>query len=154
MFVVWRTSALDPTSQKRQNKDLPHPHALAQAGRLLKSVSRMVSGNNDTQTKMEVEQPQVQPPSYEGNSEQVTSMREGLYTLTNKKSRNHLDLSGGNPTSGSQVQGYEQNTEEDIGNQLWLLMKDGLNDTYTLRNLQSGTYLDLFGEYVYSNVLP
>lgn len=105
----------------------------------------MVSGNSEIQSKMEVEESQGQPPRYEDRDDQVMSVREGLYTLTNKKSRTNLDLCDGNPTKGTQVHGYEQHTEEDMGNQIWLIMKDGSNDTYSVRNLQSGTFLDLFG---------
>lgn len=76
---------------------------------------------------------------------QAINIREGLYFLADKQSRTNLDLSHGNANQGARVQGYAPNVGSDIGNQMWLIKQEGLNDTYTIRNLQSGTYLDLKG---------
>ncbi|KIO23033.1 carbohydrate-binding module family 13 protein [Tulasnella calospora MUT 4182] len=77
-----------------------------------------------------------------GSDGQATQLREGLYFLVNKKSRTSLDVNAGN---GVRVQGYEPNLDNNIGNQMWAITKERLNDTHTLINIQHGTYLDLQG---------
>ncbi|KIO17418.1 carbohydrate-binding module family 13 protein [Tulasnella calospora MUT 4182] len=105
----------------------------------------MVSGNDDPPSKVGREETEGQPPGYEGSDGQASHFREGLYILTNQKSRSTLDLCGGDPAPGTHVLGYEQHLYCDNANQLWVIKQDGLNDTYTLRNFLTGTYLDLLG---------
>ncbi|KAG8902659.1 hypothetical protein FRC01_009517 [Tulasnella sp. 417] len=82
------------------------------------------------------------PPGYAPDG-QPERLREGLYILVNKKSRSTLDLAGGWHGPGTHVLGFEQHIEWDNSNQMWHIKQDGLNGTYTLRNLLSGTFLDL-----------
>ncbi|KIO23032.1 carbohydrate-binding module family 13 protein [Tulasnella calospora MUT 4182] len=105
----------------------------------------MASGNDDPPSKVGSEEAEGQPPGYEGSDEQASHFREGLYILTNQKSRSTLDMCEGNFAPGTRVIGYEQHLDCDNANQLWVIKQDGLNDTYTLRNFLTGTYMNLLG---------
>lgn len=80
----------------------------------------------------------------EQSREQDLQIREGLYLIMNKKSRTTIDLYRGESASGTQVKGHERSAKDNIGNQLWIVKRDGVNNTYSLRNFQGGTCLDLF----------
>ncbi|KAG8915873.1 hypothetical protein FRC00_010194 [Tulasnella sp. 408] len=124
-----------------------------------------MSGPNNSpsipNTKLDIQ------PSYESN-EQDGPLPDGLYVLTNNKSRTVLDLSVGTLTSKVLVgctgfsqlsfitpgtvgwaittmgpRGFERKTDYSIADQLWIVKHETLNDTYTLRNYGLGTYLDL-----------
>ncbi|KAG9040653.1 hypothetical protein FS837_000357, partial [Tulasnella sp. UAMH 9824] len=82
------------------------------------------------------------PPSYESD-EQDGPLPDGLYVLTNNKSRTVLDLWGGDSGGGTDCAGFARNTNECIDHQIWIVKHDTSNDTYTLRNLRGGTYVDL-----------
>ncbi|KAG8912336.1 hypothetical protein FRC01_005146 [Tulasnella sp. 417] len=87
------------------------------------------------------------PPAYEAEP-QDGPIPDGLYVLTNIKSRTVLDLHGGNSGGGTHCAGFARNTNDCIDHQLWIVKHDTSNDTYTLRNLRGGTYLDLQAGYV------
>lgn len=80
----------------------------------------------------------VQPPAADiaNNDEHGNELREGLYTLRNRRERTFLDLG-----SGEIFYGAWPNTNAWIGNQLWLIHHSGTDDTYTLRNIQRPKYL-------------
>ncbi|KAG8976107.1 hypothetical protein FRB90_009322, partial [Tulasnella sp. 427] len=77
--------------------------------------------------------------------DEVIHPLEGMYILKNKKSRTNLDIINGSPQEGARIYGYEPAAEDKIGNQLWIVERDPPSETFTLRNLQSGTYVDLAG---------
>lgn len=122
----------------------------------------MSSGNADEQSRGEVESAQGKQASSESVEEQDLQIREGLYLIMNKKSRTTIDLYRGElfkklmkanqcdsrplgeSASGTQVKGHERSAKDNIGNQLWIVKRDGVNNTYSLRNFQGGTCLDLF----------
>jgi len=77
-----------------------------------------------------------------------------IYTLLNSASGTVLDLDGGmnlfpfylgSPAKGSVCQGWQNlSYKAEAFNQQWFITAvQGKNDIFTLRNLRSGTYLDL-----------
>ncbi|KAA8906648.1 polyporus squamosus lectin [Sphaerosporella brunnea] len=68
-----------------------------------------------------------------------------VYWITSKASPNlRLELSNGDPSNGTQAQGWQQMTDYAFYNQMWLVeLVDG--GYWTFRNLRSGTCLDLNG---------
>ncbi|KAH9482059.1 hypothetical protein JR316_0004154 [Psilocybe cubensis] len=71
-----------------------------------------------------------------------------VYTIVSRGQVNDnnvaLDLLGGNSENGTQCQLWEDSTTKDVFNQQWIIQEvPGQPGTYTLRNLRSGTYLDL-----------
>ncbi|KAG8965940.1 hypothetical protein FRC05_002931, partial [Tulasnella sp. 425] len=88
---------------------------------------------------------ECQPPAHEGCEGHARQIRERLYVLTNKKARTTLNLCSGRADPGTSIIGYEQQIERDNANQMWLIRREGLNDTYTLRSLVGGTYMALRG---------
>lgn len=103
----------------------------------------MAALNENERLNVEVEeiQGQLQGP----DERKRIHLREGLYFLANKRTRTLLDLNCGNPAPGTLVIAYQKNTDAHVGNQLWILKQDGLDGTYTLRNFQGGTFLELGG---------
>lgn len=69
----------------------------------------------------------------------------GLYILTNNLSRTALDLYEGNSNAGTRCVVHARNTDHSIDHQLWIIRHDESSNTYTIRNLRGGTYLDLQG---------
>ncbi|KAG8980814.1 hypothetical protein FRB90_007465, partial [Tulasnella sp. 427] len=100
------------------------------------------SENADPQRKLEGES---SGSELEKAIDEVILPVEGMYILKNKKSRTNLDIVNGSPQDGARIYGYEPSAEDKIGSQLWIVERDGPNETFTLRNLQSGTYVDLVG---------
>lgn len=102
-------------------------------------------------------------PSTDASDTIQPGIAEGLYILTNKKTRTLLDLSGGmslgsqslsfsalpfgtgNTASRADIIGWERNTNHVIDHQLWALKQVDSNGSYRLMTFRGGTYLDLEG---------
>ncbi|KIO26698.1 carbohydrate-binding module family 13 protein [Tulasnella calospora MUT 4182] len=97
----------------------------------------MVSANETGGQKDEVD---IQPLEYGGmgNDEEILSIRDGLYILTNKMSRTTLDLYSRD--SGTQCHGWPRHS---LGNQIWIVRKCPTKDTFTLRNTEQAGFLDV-----------
>ncbi|KAJ6603353.1 ricin B lectin domain-containing protein [Mycena vulgaris] len=74
---------------------------------------------------------------------------DGVYTITNVKTQTRVDLDGGNSANGTKVQGWAPLPPDvaEFSNQLWEVKPTGKPgvDSYTIRNKQSGTYLQISG---------
>ncbi|KAJ6603426.1 ricin B lectin domain-containing protein [Mycena vulgaris] len=74
---------------------------------------------------------------------------QGVYTITNVKTQTRVDLDGGNKENGTKVHGWTPLAPDvaEFPNQLWRVQytnKPGV-DSYTISNVQSGTYLEVSG---------
>lgn len=56
---------------------------------------QVLFGNNDSRLEGGSNKAENQPLGSEGNDEQPLQVREGMYILTNKKSRSSIDLAFG-----------------------------------------------------------
>ncbi|KAF5388224.1 hypothetical protein D9615_000847 [Tricholomella constricta] len=66
--------------------------------------------------------------------------QRGVYRISNSTVPIVVDLNRGDPTNGTAVTAWSDNGGL---NQLWLAEETGEADTFTLRNLAGGTYMDL-----------
>lgn len=67
-----------------------------------------------------------------------------VYRITSRASNNlRLELGDGDTRNGTQAQGWHEMTDISFYNQQWLVEDTGDHVNWTLRNLRSGTYLDL-----------
>ncbi|PPQ74703.1 LOW QUALITY PROTEIN: hypothetical protein CVT25_007632 [Psilocybe cyanescens] len=78
----------------------------------------------------------------------MVAITNNVYTLVNRKSNGDtnvvLDIYQGRRANGTPSHIWAETDTQDIFNQQWLLKEvDGKPDVYTLRNLRTGTYLDL-----------
>lgn len=73
---------------------------------------------------------------------QDNRLHEGIYILRNKKSRTIADL--WSPLQEKTLcHGHWRNVSAAIGHQLWLIQRDGLNETYTIKNIEYSKYLEV-----------
>ncbi|KAE9400009.1 hypothetical protein BT96DRAFT_993465 [Gymnopus androsaceus JB14] len=70
----------------------------------------------------------------------------GVYSISNAKAKIVLDLDGGNSANRTKIQAFQKFGFNELYtlNQLWLVQKiEGATNVYSLRNLRSGTYMDM-----------
>ncbi|KAG9022769.1 hypothetical protein FS837_006161, partial [Tulasnella sp. UAMH 9824] len=82
------------------------------------------------------------PPAYatDSTSQDIT---EGLYVLTNRKTRKILDLCEGSLASHTPCIGWVRNTDHTFDHQLWELKIASDQNTYSLMSFRSGLFVDL-----------
>ncbi|KIM24206.1 carbohydrate-binding module family 13 protein [Serendipita vermifera MAFF 305830] len=76
----------------------------------------------------------------------TTPLPNGIYVITNKASKTVVDLAGGNRENGTRIQGWSKATAtENFFNQNWYIQKVGNERYYVIRNIKSGTCMDIEG---------
>ncbi|KIO23019.1 carbohydrate-binding module family 13 protein [Tulasnella calospora MUT 4182] len=81
------------------------------------------------------------PPAYEENAR--PAVPEGLYVITNRRSRLVLDLRDGESRDGALCYAYTRNNNDCIDHQFWIVKQNGSNGAYTLQNIRGGHFLSL-----------